>query len=85
MLGIAALTQIDATKTMCEIDDKYQIEEQFISSQIFHRTPGGHIQKITVGERFELRIFESFHLVTQELYQPPPCKDPHQNTQEKLH
>jgi hypothetical protein len=50
MLGIAALTQIDATKTMCEIDDKYQIEEQFISSQIFHRTPDGHIQKITVGE-----------------------------------
>jgi hypothetical protein len=85
MLGIAALTQIDATKTMCAIDDKNQIEEQFISSQTFHRTPGGHIRKITVGERFEPRILESFDLATQELYQPPPCKDPHQNPQEKLH
>jgi hypothetical protein len=53
---------------MYEIDDKNQIEEQFISSQAFHRTPGGHIQEITAGEQFEPRILESFDPATQELY-----------------
>jgi hypothetical protein len=35
---------------MCKIDDENRIEEQFISSQAFHRTPGGRIQQITTGE-----------------------------------
>jgi hypothetical protein len=57
-----------ASKTTCEIDNKIQIEEQFISSQVFHRTPGGRVRKTTVGERFEPRNLESFDPMTQELY-----------------
>jgi hypothetical protein len=38
-LGITAETRNGASKTTCEIDDKNRIEEQFISSQVFHRTP----------------------------------------------
>jgi hypothetical protein len=55
-----------AQKNPFEIDDKIRIEEQFISSQAFHRTPGGHVWETTVGERFEPRNLESFDLVTQE-------------------
>jgi hypothetical protein len=71
-LETAAETQISTNKTTCEIDDKNWIEEQFISSQAFHRTPAGHIQKITAGERFEPRILESFDPITQELYRHLP-------------
>jgi hypothetical protein len=53
---------------MSEIDDKNRIEEQFISSQAFHRTPGGRAREITTGERFEPRILKSFTPVTQEIY-----------------
>jgi hypothetical protein len=53
---------------LCEINDRNQLEKQFISSQAFHQTPGGHVQEITTGERFEPRIIESFNLVIQEQY-----------------
>jgi hypothetical protein len=53
-LGITAETRIGASKTTCEVDDKNQIEEQFIFSQAFHRTHGGQVQKISAEERFEL-------------------------------
>jgi hypothetical protein len=43
-----------------------------MSSQTFHRTPGGGVSEITTGERFEPRILESFDPVTQELYQHLP-------------
>jgi hypothetical protein len=46
-------TQNGASKTTTEIDDKNQIEEQFISSQVFQRTPGGRVQETTAGEQFE--------------------------------
>jgi hypothetical protein len=39
-----------------------------MSSQAFHRTPGGRVQEITAGVRFEPRILQSFDPVTQELY-----------------
>jgi hypothetical protein len=38
-------TWIDASKNTCEIDDKNQIKEQFISSHVFYRTPGRRAQK----------------------------------------
>jgi hypothetical protein len=69
MLGSTTETWNGASKTTSEIDDENQIKKQFISSQVFHRTPGGRVQEITVGERFEPRILESFGPVTQELYQ----------------
>jgi hypothetical protein len=56
------------SKTTCEIDDKNQIEDPFISSQSFHWTPAERIQEITVKERFKPQIIESFDPVTQELY-----------------
>jgi hypothetical protein len=58
---------------MSEIDDKNWIEEQFISLQAFHRTPGGRIRKITAGEQFKPRTLESFDPVTQESYRGSPA------------
>jgi hypothetical protein len=43
-----------------------------MSSQAFHRTPGGRIRKITAGEQFKPRIIESFDPTTQELNQDLP-------------
>jgi hypothetical protein len=43
-----------------------------MSSQVFHRTLSGCVQKITIGERFESQILESFDLVSQELYRLLP-------------
>jgi hypothetical protein len=40
---------------------KNRIEEQFISSQAFHRTPGERVQKITAEEQFKPRALESFN------------------------
>jgi hypothetical protein len=59
---------IGASKNTCEIDDKTRIEEQIMSSQTFHQTPGGRIQEITEGVQFGLENLESFDPVTQELY-----------------
>jgi hypothetical protein len=71
-LGIAAETQSGASKTTCEIDNKNRIEEKVISSQAFHRTPGGRVREITAEEQFEPRILESFVPATQELYRHLP-------------
>jgi hypothetical protein len=65
-LGTAAETRNNASKITCEIGGKNQIEEQIISSQAFHQTSGGCVREITVGERFEPRVLESFDPVTQE-------------------
>jgi hypothetical protein len=65
-------TQDGTGKDPSEANDENQIEKQFISSHAFHRTPGGRIWEITVGEWFEPRIIESFDPVTQELYLESP-------------
>jgi hypothetical protein len=65
-LGIVTETRIDASKNTCEIDDRNQIKDQFISLHAFHRTSGGRVRKITAKERFQPRILESFDPVTQE-------------------
>jgi hypothetical protein len=86
-LGNTMETRIGGSRNTCEIDDKNQIEEQFISSQAFHRTPGGCIREITAGERFEPRILESFGLVTQELHRLLPAaihNNPTIQTTEKI-
>jgi hypothetical protein len=49
-----------------------------MSSNAFHRIPGGRVREITVGERFELRILEFFDPVTQELYRYLPAIIPTQ-------
>jgi hypothetical protein len=49
-LGTTAETQNDTNKDTCEIDDKNQIKEQYISSQAFHQTPDERVREITVGE-----------------------------------
>jgi hypothetical protein len=67
-LDTAADTRNDASKTMCKIDNKNRMEEQFVSSQVFHRTTGRRVREITAREQFETRILESFDPVTQELY-----------------
>jgi hypothetical protein len=68
--------QNSASKTTCEIDVKNWIEEQFISSQAFHRITGGHVQKITAVERFKPRNLESLDPMTQELYRYLPAMIP---------
>jgi hypothetical protein len=50
---------------MSEIDDKNQIKEQFISSQTFHRTPSGYVQKITVEKQLVLENLEFFDPVAE--------------------
>jgi hypothetical protein len=76
-LGTIAETRNDASKTSSEIDDRNQTEKQFISSQAFHRTPGGRVQKITAGVQFKPRILESFDPATQEQYRFHPASNPH--------
>jgi hypothetical protein len=56
-LGTTVKTLIGASKNTYEIDDKNRIEEQFISSQSFHRTPGERIWEITTKEQFEPSTF----------------------------
>jgi hypothetical protein len=53
-------------KDLSETDDKTQIEDRFISSQAFHRTPGGRVREITAGVQFGQGNLESFDPVTQE-------------------
>jgi hypothetical protein len=55
-----------ASKTTREIDDKNRLEKQFISSQVFHRTPDGRVRKTTAEEQFRPQIIESFDPTTQE-------------------
>jgi hypothetical protein len=71
-LGTTAETRNGASKTMSEVGDKNRIEEQFISSQVFHRSPGGRVREITAGEQFKPRILESFDPMTQEFYRQLP-------------
>jgi hypothetical protein len=66
MLGSATKIRNGASKTTSEIDDENQIKKQFISSHAFHRTSGGHVQKIIVKKRFEPRILELFDPATQK-------------------
>jgi hypothetical protein len=54
MLGTTAETQNDASKTTSEIGNENQIENQFMSSQTFHITPDGHIQKTTAGAQLKI-------------------------------
>jgi hypothetical protein len=65
-LGIIAEIRNNAGTTTCENDDKNRIEEQFIYSYAFHRTPGGRVGEITTTEQFEPRTLKSFDPVTQE-------------------
>jgi hypothetical protein len=51
--GTAAEIRNGTNKTTSEINDKNRLKEQFISSHVFHRTPGGRVKKIIAEERFE--------------------------------
>jgi hypothetical protein len=62
--GVRSTTKIDSKK-------------QFISSQAFHRTPGGRVQKTTAGEQFRPRILNSFDPAAQEHYRNSTCNHPH--------
>jgi hypothetical protein len=55
---------------MSKIDDKNQIEKQFMSSQAFHRTPGARELENAVWVQFSLENLESFEPVTQD-----QCRD----------
>jgi hypothetical protein len=58
--------QNGASKTTNEINDKNWLKKQFIPSQAFHRTTGGHIREITSRKPFEPQILELFNPVAQE-------------------
>jgi hypothetical protein len=55
----------NASKTTRGINDKNSTQKQFISSQTFHRTPGGRVRKTIVEEQFRPQILETFDLVAQ--------------------
>jgi hypothetical protein len=86
-LGTTVKTRIEASKTTCEIDDKNQIEEQFISSHAFHRTHGGRVREITAGIQFELGNIEFFDSVAQEQYRlhPVTIHNKTDNSKSKAH
>jgi hypothetical protein len=67
-----------ADQTTSEIDNKNQLEEHFISSQAFYRTPGGHVREIIVGEQFEPQILKLFNPVAQESNWASPATNPTQ-------
>jgi hypothetical protein len=52
---------------------KTRLEEQFISSQAFHRTTGGRVRETTAGERFRPRIFETFDPVALQHIRDSTC------------
>jgi hypothetical protein len=58
--------QKGANRTTREIDDKKSTQKQFISSQAFHRTPGGRVREPTAGERFRPRNLKTLDPTTQE-------------------
>jgi hypothetical protein len=68
VLVTAAKTRNGASKITSEIDNKNQIEKQFMSSQVFYRTRSERVQKITVEEQFKSQNLESFDPITQEIY-----------------
>jgi hypothetical protein len=76
-LGTVAETWNSASKTTCEINDKNRIEEQFISSQTFQRTPGGRVRDITARVQFKVWNIKSFNPMTQEFKPTSPCSDSH--------
>jgi hypothetical protein len=82
-LGTATEPRNGASKTTCEIDDKNRLEKQFISSQAFHRTPGGRVREITTGEQFKPRNLESFDPTTQELYRDEFLQQSKQSNQSR--
>jgi hypothetical protein len=54
----------------CEIDGKNRIEEQFVSSHVFHRTTDGRVQKTDMGEQFLPQNLKSFDPMTQAYNHP---------------
>jgi hypothetical protein len=68
-------TRNNARKTSSEIDDKNQIEEQFMSSQAFHWTPAGCIQKITAEVQCRLENLELFNPITLREWPAYSCND----------
>jgi hypothetical protein len=50
---------VSANKTTREIDDKNSTQKRFISSPVFHRTPGVRVREITAGVKIELGNLES--------------------------
>jgi hypothetical protein len=59
--------------TTREIYDKNSTQKQFVSSQVFHRTPGGRVREITAGVNIELGNLESFGPVTPEIHRLHPA------------
>jgi hypothetical protein len=60
-----------------EIDNKDTTQKQFISTQAFHRTPGGRVRETTAGERFRPRNLKTFDPGGQCHARDSTCK--HQN------
>jgi hypothetical protein len=65
-------TRIDASWNTCKIDNENRLEEQFISSQAFHRTLGGRVREITARVHLRLRKLELFDPVAQDQHRLTP-------------
>jgi hypothetical protein len=73
-------TRNGASKTMSKIDDKNQIEEHYIFSQVFHRTPDVHVRETTVEKQFETRILKFFCSDDSRAIPRYPYNNPSYNT-----
>jgi hypothetical protein len=65
-LGVTAETRTDAGKNVWQTGDKTRTKNQFISSQIFHRTPYRRVQKTTDWEWLKLENLKLFNPVAKE-------------------
>jgi hypothetical protein len=75
MLGTTAETRDGTGKDPSDTDDKNQIKNRFISSQIFHRTPDGRARKITVRVQFRLENLELFIRQLKNHTGNPPAEE----------
>jgi hypothetical protein len=75
-------TQNGASKITSEIHDKNQIEEQFISPQAFHRTPGGRVHKTTMGEADQNNITTKNKISDRQISQNQTCSHTHTCTKQ---
>jgi hypothetical protein len=73
-------TRNGASKTTSKIDDKNQIEEHYIFSQVFHRTSGVHVRETTIEKQFETRILKFFCSDDSRAIPRYPYNNPSHNT-----
>jgi hypothetical protein len=72
-------TPNSTNKITCEAGNKNRLKKQYMPSEAFHRTSGGHVREITVRVQFEPLNLESFDPVTQDYNRASTCTNTNSN------